>query len=182
MLETIREYAAEQLAAAGETDEVQQRHMEHYTAVAVACSDETWSGLDDLARLFEERDNIRLALERALERDPETALVLAAHLAFYWVNHGESREGREKVTAALAAASGRPRPDAPWRSWLLAHWRARNETGPPPTRFASRHSSSRERWMTLLAKVARSSGSVGARIAVTLSGWHNATPRRACRY
>ena len=42
MLETIREYAAEQLAAAGETDAIQRRHLEHYTALAADCYDETW--------------------------------------------------------------------------------------------------------------------------------------------
>ena len=74
MLETIREYAAEQLDAADETGELQHRHLDHYAEIAADCYDETWGGHDDLERLDAERDNLRLALDRGLETNLECAL------------------------------------------------------------------------------------------------------------
>ena len=43
MLETIRAYATERLIAAGEGDDFQRRHLDHYAALAEACHDETWN-------------------------------------------------------------------------------------------------------------------------------------------
>ena len=116
MLETIREFAAEQLQASGETGEVQRRHLEHYAAVAEACFDETLLGHDDLDRLEEERENLRLALDVALSTDPELALELARRLMPSWLQRGEFREGREKLATALARG-----PDASTqaRAWAL---------------------------------------------------------------
>ncbi len=68
MLETIREFAAGELAAAGETTDLQRRHLGHYAAIAEDCYDEDWGGHDDLERLDVERDNLRLALDVASQR------------------------------------------------------------------------------------------------------------------
>ena len=116
MLETIREFAAEQLGAAEEADDLRRRHLEHYAAIADACFDETLLGNDDLDRLEEERENLRLALDIALRTDPELALELARRVMPSWMRRGEFREGRERLMAALAAA-----PDAPGlaRAWAL---------------------------------------------------------------
>jgi predicted ATPase len=60
MLETIREYAAEQLEASGEVDEVRRRHAEHFLAIAEEAEphtlqvDAAW-----LNRLDQEGDNLR---------------------------------------------------------------------------------------------------------------------------
>jgi tetratricopeptide (TPR) repeat protein len=108
MLETIREYAAERLGTADEVEELRLRHLDHYRAVADACYDETWSGRTDLAQLIEERENLRGALDVALETDPESALVLATQLAVLWLDHGGIGEGREKLEDALARAPSRP--------------------------------------------------------------------------
>jgi hypothetical protein len=102
MLETIREYAAERLEAVGEADELRRQHLEHYAALADASYDETWSGRGDFARIIEERENLRAALEFALETDSEAALVLARILSVYWLSHGGLREGREKLADGLA--------------------------------------------------------------------------------
>src|SRR5262245_13820276 len=115
MLETIREFASERLAAAGEDEDVQRRHLEHYATLAESCFDETLLGNDDLERLEEERENLRLALDFALGSDPELALSLARWLMPLWVR-GEFLEGRERLGAALARAPDAP---APARAWAL---------------------------------------------------------------
>ncbi len=114
MLETIREFAAERLETAGETDEVQRRHLEHYAAVANACFDETLQGHDDFDRLEEERENLRLALDVALKTDAELALELARRLMPSWTQRGELREGRERLAAALAGASDASTRERAW--------------------------------------------------------------------
>jgi predicted ATPase len=65
MLETIREFASERLAAAGEDEDVQRRHLEHYATLAESSFDETLLGNDDLellegsARTFASRSTTR---------------------------------------------------------------------------------------------------------------------------
>jgi predicted ATPase/class 3 adenylate cyclase len=115
MLETIREFASERLAAAREDENMQRRHLEHYAALAESCFDETLLGNDDLELLEDERENLRLALDFALRSDPELALSLARWLMPLW-QRGESLEGRERLAAALAGA-----PDASTeaRAWAL---------------------------------------------------------------
>src|SRR5262245_29315372 len=115
MLETIREFAAEQLTAAREDAEVQRRHLAHYATLAESCFDETLLGNDDLELLEEERENLRLALDVALRSDPELALSLARWLMPLW-QRGESLEGRERLSAALAGA---PDASAEARAWAL---------------------------------------------------------------
>ncbi len=69
MLETIRGYALEQLAASGELEQVRQRHADHYLAWA-AQSRPRFSGLDRatwLARVEEESDNLQAALDWLLK-------------------------------------------------------------------------------------------------------------------
>jgi len=116
MLETIREFAAERLAAAGETDGLERRHLDHYAAVAEACYDETIQRGDDYERLEVERENLRLALDLALTTDPELALELARRLLPSWDQRGDHREGRERLAAALAQTEGTP---TLARAWAL---------------------------------------------------------------
>jgi predicted ATPase/class 3 adenylate cyclase len=116
MLETIREFASERLAAAGEDEDVQRRHLEHYATLAESSFDETLLGNDDLELLEGERENLRLALDYALRSDPELALSLARWLMPSWIQRGEYREGRERLSGALAAAQGAP---AQARAWAL---------------------------------------------------------------
>jgi len=116
MLETIREYAAEQLATAGETDDLQRRHLDHYAALADACYDETFRGRDDLERLEQERENLRLALDLALAEHPEVALELARRILPSWYQHGDCREGRERLASALTRA---PDTHTEARAWAL---------------------------------------------------------------
>jgi predicted ATPase/class 3 adenylate cyclase len=116
MLETIREFAAEQLTAAGEADDVRRRHLGHYAALAEDCFDETLLGNDDLDRLEEERENLRVAFDLALEIESGLALELGRRLMPSWMRRGDFREGRERLAAALSRA-----PDASEgaRAWAL---------------------------------------------------------------
>ncbi len=116
MLETIREFAAEQLEAAGETDDVQRRHLRHYAALAEACFDETLLGNDDLDRLEEERENLRVAFDLALEIEPDLALELGRRIMPSWMRRGDFREGRERLAAALSRA---PHTPGLARAWAL---------------------------------------------------------------
>src|SRR4029453_3210978 len=80
------------------------------------CFDETLLGYDDLDRLEEDRENLRLALDVALSDHPELALALGHRLTPLWMRHGDFGEGRERLVAALSRA-----PDAPGRAraWAL---------------------------------------------------------------
>ena len=105
MLETIREYAAERLAASGEAEGLRRRHAEHFLALAEAAypnlrgSPKAW-----LDRLEAEHDNLRAALDR-LEAAGETqlGLRLAGALYRYWYMRGQLAEGRRRLEAALRA-------------------------------------------------------------------------------
>jgi len=106
LLETVRQYAAEQLEEAGERAPFQRRHRDWY--VALAESDPTPAGdlpaRDRAQRLDLERDNLRAALASALGDDPQAALRLAAGLWRFWLMRGYLAEGYRWLTAALAAA------------------------------------------------------------------------------
>jgi predicted ATPase len=104
MLETIREFAAEQLAASGEAERIARRHLAYYLALAEDVHERRKVGDYDLGRIERERDNLRSALDTALALDPERALELAGRLGLYWNRRGLYREGRQRLAAALAAA------------------------------------------------------------------------------
>ena len=108
MLETIREYAAERVAASGEAEAVWRRHAEHFLALAeegaphlraeVAGSPRQW-----LNRLELEHDNIRAALDWfAASGEHGLVLRLAAAVAEFWgMDH--VAEGRRRLESALHA-------------------------------------------------------------------------------
>jgi predicted ATPase/DNA-binding SARP family transcriptional activator len=101
LLETIREYAAGQLAEEGEADGVRLRHVIVYLDLAERGR--------DLAVLSAEHDNFRAALEWSLSRDSEIGPRLAAALGDFWLARGFQQEGQSWLERALAAApSGGP--------------------------------------------------------------------------
>ncbi len=112
MLETIRELAAEQLAAAGEDDALRRRHAEHYLAVARSANlaaEAEGPQRHDL--VIPERDNMRAALGWALESgEHELGLELVVALENYWATSLPA-EGHEWV-ATLPGGGRRhgPRP------------------------------------------------------------------------
>jgi len=109
MLETIREFALEHLAA-GEAKETRAALAARCLAVAeeAAChllgpEQESW--LDLLQR---ENDNLRAALAWALAEAPETALRLGAALWIFWIKRAYPSEGQAWLEEALARGTDVP--------------------------------------------------------------------------
>ena len=113
MLETIREYGRDRLAASGESDEVGLRHLHFYRDLAEMAEPEL-VGPDQAAfldRLELEHDNLRDALRRAVDRRyAEAGLRLAAALWRFWFQRGYLREGRAWLQALLALEPDSPSP------------------------------------------------------------------------
>ena len=116
MLETIREFASEQLAAIGELDARQRRHASYYltlTEVVAARLD----GPDQarwLDRLDRESANVRAALRWARGGGArDTGLRLAGALWRFWFLRGHLREGRTLLAEWTAPGDG-PLPSTGW--------------------------------------------------------------------
>lgn len=104
MLETIREYGMEQLAASGELPLAQDAHAAYYTELAEEAA-RALTGADQRAwldRLEREHANMRVALRWTRDsRDALTALRLAAALWRFWYVHGYLSEGRSWLASLL---------------------------------------------------------------------------------
>ena len=116
MLETIREFALERLAASGDLDTVRQRHAAYYLALAEQAEPEWW-GSDEqtwLSRMEQEHENFQAVLRWAGERgDGHLSVRLAGALADVWWERDHMREGRRWLEQALALSpDGPPRPRA----------------------------------------------------------------------
>ncbi len=108
LLETIRVYALEQLAASGELAEQQRRHAAYFVAMAEQAEPELRGAAQGAAldRLAGEHDNLRAALDWAQDAgDAETALRLAGALWLFWWMRGHLSEGRQRLDQALALAA-----------------------------------------------------------------------------
>ena len=109
LLETIRAFALEQLAASGEADAVRAAHGALMLDIAVRGAPElhgphlvTW-----LNRLDAELDNFRQTLGWAAEEPAQRGplgLQLAAALGWFWFVRGYWNEGRGHLDAALGRA------------------------------------------------------------------------------
>ena len=127
MLETIREYALEQLRAAGEDDAIGGRHARFYAAL-VEQAEPKLTGADQarwLDQLEAEHANLQATLRWASQTgDTEMALLLAARLWRFWQLRGHFAEGRRWLEDVLAAEVGQhgacQGPDRPCRPLLLA--------------------------------------------------------------
>jgi predicted ATPase/DNA-binding CsgD family transcriptional regulator/transcriptional regulator with XRE-family HTH domain len=108
MLETIREYALERLAASGEEMTTDARHAAYYLELAEAAvprlrGPEQVRWLDWLEA---DHDNLRAAFEWCLASgDIEKALRLVSSLHWFWDRRGYLDEGRARIGAALDAAA-----------------------------------------------------------------------------
>jgi predicted ATPase/class 3 adenylate cyclase len=109
MLETIREYAEEQLEASGEAGVLRRRHAAYFLELAEEAEPELWSIRQRVwfDRLDSEHDNLRAALDATLaEDDPETATRLAAALEPLWETRGYIGEGLGYLRRVLAVDTG----------------------------------------------------------------------------
>lgn len=107
MLETIREYALEQLASDDGADDVRRRHAEHFLKLAE--SELVASQADWLAQLDAELDNLRAALAWSVEAEEAgLGLRLASSLWEFWWVRGHLAEGRRWLDDALYRGKSEP--------------------------------------------------------------------------
>ena len=105
MLETIREFALEQLVASGEELSVRSTHARFFCELAEAAQLVGPDEASELDRLESEHANMRETLTWALDAgDREVALRLAAKLGQFWLRRGHLTEGRSWLERALALA------------------------------------------------------------------------------
>jgi predicted ATPase len=103
LLETIREYAAGQLAESGERDAIRRRFADHLLTMAESLPVDVPVASGWLDRMDAEHDNLRAALD-FLEDLGETqqGLRLAGALWRFWGVRGHHREGMERLGETLA--------------------------------------------------------------------------------
>jgi len=108
LLEVIREYAEEQLRAAGEEEDLKLRHAEYYAALAEE-AERMGSGQGSREAPLEwESANGRAALDFAYERDEVTlGLRLATGFGSFWIKKGQMREGNLWLSRMLALDEAR---------------------------------------------------------------------------
>jgi predicted ATPase/Tfp pilus assembly protein PilF len=96
LLDTVRQFAAECLAAAGERETVEARLGDW----ALAFTSEP----PPLATLELDHDNLRAALDSGMQRNPQGALRLAANVWRFWLDRNYFTEGARRLHAVLDAA------------------------------------------------------------------------------
>ncbi|MEU3223463.1 AAA family ATPase [Streptomyces sp. NPDC006976] len=105
MLDTVREYGAEWLAATGDTDRLRRRHRDWFLGLATWCELDWFSPRQAqvAARVESELPNLRRAMECSLEspREAHLAQYLAGTLWFLWVGCGRLSEGRHWLDHVL---------------------------------------------------------------------------------
>ena len=113
MLETIREFALEKLAASGEADEIRRRHGAIFGDLAELAAPEltrhqakAW-----LDRLDRSTPNFRAAITWSIDTgDAENGLRLGWKLWRFWQMRGSLDEGRDWLVRLVAVAHGREHP------------------------------------------------------------------------
>ena len=115
MLESLREYAAEQLASHAEAEETRARHAGHYAGLAAQFEaalglpeERTW-----WPRAGRHHADLRAALDYCLGAGRDAwALSLAAALGWYHYTRGDLGAGQALVDAVLPLTAGRHDPAA----------------------------------------------------------------------
>ena len=106
LLHTVGEYATEQLEVEGEQEQIADRHLAWFRACA-AQADGLLAQADGHALIDEEGPNLRLALDRAIERDEAAAFDIAASLMRHWLLAEHYEQGRAATAAVLGLAGDR---------------------------------------------------------------------------
>jgi predicted ATPase/DNA-binding CsgD family transcriptional regulator len=111
MLETVREYGLEQLAASGDDEAARDAHVTFFRAFAERLAPRQLGGnpVAWLDRLAADHDNLRAALDRLCRADTaEDCLRLTADCCWFWSRRGHITEGRARLERALALAGPEP--------------------------------------------------------------------------
>ncbi|MFG1997830.1 ATP-binding protein [Spirillospora sp. NPDC048911] len=123
LLETIRQYGRERLAASGQETALRRRHRDFYLARAQRVAD-GWCGPGQeaaLARLRADHGDLRAALELCISdpEGPRAALLMTAALRQHWYADGFLPEGRRWVDRALDLP-GQPVAERATALWVAA--------------------------------------------------------------
>lgn len=114
MLEMIREFAGERLAASEKAAAVHEAHRAYFLALAEEEAPRLFGQgqSEALARIEGDLDNLRAAEDRAMEAgDLLTALKMCAALWYFFAIRGYFSEGRERLDGALAKSAHVKGPD-----------------------------------------------------------------------
>jgi excisionase family DNA binding protein len=106
MLETVREFALEQLEASGEAPVTRGGHADYYVELAEAAASDAGGAGDGawMRRLTVERSNLRAAQDWLEQTDQAgTLLQMTGALWHYWYRLGDLSEGRLRLERALTA-------------------------------------------------------------------------------
>jgi predicted ATPase/DNA-binding XRE family transcriptional regulator len=107
LLETVREHCRDRAEAAGELDQLRERHATYFVELALqADAALNEHGLSKMsARLLPDHENFQAALRWLHDNGRlEQALALASALVEYWIPWGFVREGREWIESLLEQA------------------------------------------------------------------------------
>ena len=121
--EIVRQYAREKLVQAGEEEKIRTRHLEYF----LQYSEQAESALKGptqvewYARLNDERDNIRAALEWAGKIDTEAGLYLASRLNVYWEIF-DLREGAQWLEEFIQKTESKGYPHARAKALHALGW------------------------------------------------------------
>jgi tetratricopeptide (TPR) repeat protein len=138
MLETVRAFVAERLAARADAAEVQRRHADYYRALAEQ-ADRPLRGAgqsDWLERLQAEARNLAAAVHWYLAHDPTPLPHLFRILWPFWYLRDRQAEARPWVEELLPAATSfnpKARAELEWTATVTA-----NEVGDDPAALAAR--------------------------------------------
>jgi len=110
MLEVVREFALAALEGSSEDEIPRRNHAAYYLAIVEKAEPNLMclKAVEWLNRLEEEHDNLRAALRWSLERDPSTAIRLAAAIRNFWNLHSHLTEGRRWLKDALERSNDAP--------------------------------------------------------------------------
>ena len=135
MLQTIREFAAEQLEQSDEAAAIKDRHVAAFIALAKQAQAHVFGSQrkEWLDRLEMEHDNLRAALDWTFATgDAKNAMQLSGVLWRFWQMRGHFDEGRARVAHALALPRSRDYPaerlQALEAAGGLAYWQADMES------------------------------------------------------
>jgi predicted ATPase/class 3 adenylate cyclase len=112
MLETIRQFAREQLVGRGRDQEVARRHAAYFLHAARDAVGQPFGAgfAAGVSAMERDHDNLRAALQWSLGHDPALAVELAGELVWFWDTRGHYREGRRWLEAALTRGRAAPEP------------------------------------------------------------------------
>jgi predicted ATPase/DNA-binding NarL/FixJ family response regulator len=118
MLDFVRQYAAERLAAFGQDDLLADQHRDYFRELAQRADRELWAlAPAGRVRLDDESPNLRAAIDNGCDRAPDDALAIVAALGLYWRVRGRLAEGMTATEQSLHAAPPGP---SPGRAFALA--------------------------------------------------------------